>query len=161
MQVFINANCLFTVISELDELKKSFDNARTTIRFLEHQFSKGSRFIRSQRNNESLPIPLVKIPKKLGKFGTKNLTLFSDTFFQLFVSSSVADREHSIFIQIAQFCNYIQTNHSDNNIKVVTLLTGENFNSKKSAVFSYSGILNAASVDFERITTFHAKYEKK
>ncbi|XP_037047346.1 protein SMG5 [Bradysia coprophila] len=124
------------VISELDELKKSADNARITIRFLEQQFSKGSRFIRSQRNNESLSIPLVKIPKKL-------------------------DREHSIFIQIAQFCNYIQTHHSDNNIKVVTLLTGENLNSKKSPVFSYSGILNAVSVDFERITTFHAKYEKK
>lgn len=60
--------CLFTVISELDELKKSLDNARTAIRFLEQQFSKGSRFIRSQRNNESLAIPLVKIPKKLGKF---------------------------------------------------------------------------------------------
>lgn len=44
---------------------------------------------------------------------------------------------------------------------MVTLLTGENLNSKKSTNISYSGILNAACVDFERITTFHAKYEKK
>lgn len=71
------------------------------------------------------------------------------------------DRESSTFVQIAKFCNFIQTNHSDNNIKVVTLLTGENLNLKKSTNISYSGILNAAAVDFEKITTFNAKYEKK
>ncbi len=76
-------------------------------------------------------------------------------------SQTHTDRESSIFVQIAQFCNYIQTHHSDNNIKVVTLLTGENLNAKKATGISYSGILNAATVDFERITTFHAKYEKK
>lgn len=132
------------------------DNARNTIRFLEEQFSKGSRFLRSQRNNESLTIPLVKIPKKLGKFDKliKKISLFLTT-------GPHSDRESSIFVQIAQFCNFIQTNNPENNIKVVTLLTGENLNSKKSTNISYSGILNAASVDFERITTFHAKYEKK
>lgn len=71
------------------------------------------------------------------------------------------DRESSAFVQIAQFCNFIQTNNSDKDMKVVTLLTGENLHSKKSANISFSGILNAASVDFEKITTFYAKYEKK
>lgn len=58
---------LISVLAELDELKKTSDNVRNTIRWLEREFTNGSRFIRLQRNNETKPLTLIKVPKKLGK----------------------------------------------------------------------------------------------
>ena len=55
------------VFSELDELKKYSENARNVIKWLEQEFTRGNRFLRSQRANEILPLSLVKVPKKLGK----------------------------------------------------------------------------------------------
>ena len=61
-------NSIFSVLAELDDLKKTTEAARNTIRWLEQEFTKGSRFIRLQRNNESLALSLIKVPKKLGRF---------------------------------------------------------------------------------------------
>lgn len=52
----------------MDELKKSSEGARNAIRWLESEFSKGSRFLRLQRSHETLAIPLLKVPRKLRKF---------------------------------------------------------------------------------------------
>lgn len=59
---------LHTVLAEMDDLKKTSDLARNTIRWLEREFTNGSRFIRLQRNNESKPLSLIKIPRKLGEY---------------------------------------------------------------------------------------------
>uniref|UniRef100_A0A7G3ATP9 Putative nonsense-mediated mrna decay protein n=1 Tax=Lutzomyia longipalpis TaxID=7200 RepID=A0A7G3ATP9_LUTLO len=126
------------VLSELDELKKHSDRARNVIRWLEQEFKKGNRFLRSQRDHETLPLPLIKTPKKI-------------------------DREASVFLQIAQFCNYIVTNqmNPDGSTDAVTLLTGENLVEKKCPHFSYYGILNSIPVKFDQIQGFYAKYRKK
>lgn len=58
---------MFTVLAELDDLKKTSDGVRNTIRWLEREFTNGSRFIRLQRNNEIKPLTLIKVPRKLGK----------------------------------------------------------------------------------------------
>lgn len=56
-----------TVLCDLDELKKVKEGARESIKWLETEIKKGNRFLKIQRENESLQIPLVKIPSKLGK----------------------------------------------------------------------------------------------
>lgn len=58
---------LIQVLTDLDELKKTSEYARNSIRWLEREFTKGSRFIRLQRKDESKALSLIKIPKKLGK----------------------------------------------------------------------------------------------
>lgn len=55
------------VLTELDEMKKSREDARNAIRWLETEFSKGSRFLRLQRSYETQAIPLLKTPRKFGK----------------------------------------------------------------------------------------------
>lgn len=57
---------MFAALAELDELKKTSDVVRNTSRWLEREFTRGSRFVRLQRNNESKPLTLIKVPKKLG-----------------------------------------------------------------------------------------------
>lgn len=51
----------------MDELKKNSEGARNAIRWLEVEFSKGSRFLRLQRSYETLPVPLLKTPRKIGE----------------------------------------------------------------------------------------------
>lgn len=81
----------------------------------------------------------------------------------MFNCNFIPDREASVFLQIAQFCNYIVTNqmNPDTNADVVTLLTGENLVEKKCPHFSYYGILNSIPVKFDQIQGFYAKYRKK
>lgn len=67
----------------MDDLKKTTEDARNSIRWLEQEFTKGSRFIRLQRNNETLSICLLKIPKKLGKFSSIIGDGFWDRFNEL------------------------------------------------------------------------------
>lgn len=55
-----------TVLNELDKLKKFHEGARSAIKWLEIELTKGNRFLRIQKPQETLPMPLVKIPKKLG-----------------------------------------------------------------------------------------------
>lgn len=54
-------------MSALDELKGESGRAREAIRWLETQFQRGNRFLRAQRSNESLTLPLIKYPKKKDK----------------------------------------------------------------------------------------------
>lgn len=153
----------------MDDLKKTTEQARNSSRWLEQEFTKGSRFIRLQRNNENLPISLIKIPKKLGK-----LKKAPKKFDYINISFWSADREASTFVQIAQFCHYMNENHatksgSDHNDSiisetrpnVVTILTGDKLADKKESNLSFTGILNAATINFEQITAFYAKYKKK
>lgn len=86
-----------------------------------------------------------------------------------------ADRDASTFMQIAQFCHYMNENHgmkngsdrndgtmaSDTRPNVVTILTGDKLTDRKDSNLSYTGILNAATINFEQITEFYAKYKKK
>ncbi|XP_053697862.1 nonsense-mediated mRNA decay factor SMG5 [Sabethes cyaneus] len=125
------------VLSDLDELKKHSDGARNAIKWLEYEFSKGNRFLRSQKNHELLPMPLIRVPKKL-------------------------DRDASVFYQIVQFCNYIVTNHADkDSADIITYLSGESLQDKKLYNSTYIGILEAIPVKFEQIVTFYASYKRK
>lgn len=61
----------FAVLSDLDDLKtqeKTKEGARDAIKWLEAEFKKGNRFMRTQRDSENLLLPLLKIPNKLGEF---------------------------------------------------------------------------------------------
>ncbi|XP_049279919.1 nonsense-mediated mRNA decay factor SMG5 [Anopheles funestus] len=125
------------VLGDLDELKKHSEGARNAIKWMEVEFSKGNRFLRAQKNHESLPMPLVKIPKKL-------------------------DREGAVFNQIVQFCNHIVTNQADNDNDIITYLSGDNLQEKKLCNgSSYIGILEAIPVKFEQIVTFYSSYKRK
>lgn len=93
-------------------------------------------------------------------------------FFSVF-----SDREAATFVHIAQFCNFMNENHStnatnsddvaENTMKtsgrpnVVTLLTGDKLSEKKSTNFSFTGIMNAMSINFDQIGNFYGKYKKK
>lgn len=55
------------VLNELDELKKRSENVRHVIRWLEQEFKHGNRHLRAQRDNESQPLSLLKISRKMGK----------------------------------------------------------------------------------------------
>lgn len=57
----------FSVMSDLDELKKIKEGAREAIKWFESEFKKGNRFMRIQRDNENIQLPLLKIPTKLGE----------------------------------------------------------------------------------------------
>lgn len=118
----------------MDELKKYTEGARNAIRWLEQEFKRGNRHIRSQRDDETLPLPMIKFPKKL-------------------------DRESSSFLQIVQFCHYIVSNNSSHDL--LTLVTGESLNEKKCNNFSFTGIIEAIGVKTELIATFYSKYKKK
>lgn len=125
------------VLSDLDELKKHSDGARNAIKWLEFEFSKGNRFLRSQKSHEVLPMPLIRVPKKL-------------------------DRDGAVFHQIVQFCNHIVSNHADKeSADIVTYLSGEPLHDKKLYNSSYVGILEAIPVKFEQIVTFYSSYKRK
>lgn len=76
-----------SVLTELDELKKNNDQhgekVRIVIKWLEQEFIKGNRFLRSQRQNEVLSLPIIKVPKKLGKLKVVEYTL-SQNYITLF-----------------------------------------------------------------------------
>lgn len=55
------------VVSQLDEMKKESALARDSIRWIEGELRRGSRFLRAQRHNELLPISLIKYPRKKDK----------------------------------------------------------------------------------------------
>lgn len=65
--------------------------------------------------------------------------------------------------------NYTAKNEdgNDHNINdqarpnAVTILTGDKLGDKKASNLSFTGILNAAAINFEQITTFYGKYKKK
>ncbi|KAM8715209.1 hypothetical protein ACLKA7_002282 [Drosophila subpalustris] len=129
------------VLNELDELKKRSENVRHVIRWLEQEFKHGNRHLRAQRDNESQPLSLLKISRKM-------------------------DRDASVFLQIAQFCNHLVANHADPHVSelqknVVTYLSGDNLHEKnrQQQNFSYTGILDSIPVRYAQIQSFYAKFK--
>ncbi|XP_052852168.1 nonsense-mediated mRNA decay factor SMG5 isoform X1 [Drosophila gunungcola] len=129
------------VLNELDDLKKRSENVRHVIRWLEQEFKQGNRHLRAQRDNESQPLSLLKISRKM-------------------------DRDASVFLQIAQFCNHLVANHSDPHVSelqksVVTYLSGDNLHEKnrQQQNFSYTGILDSIPVRYAQIQSFYAKFK--
>lgn len=132
------------VVSALDEQKRVSRRVRDTIRWLEAQFRHGNRFLRAQRSNERLPLPLIKYPKK-------------------------KDKEAWLFFQVVECCHFLsQTSigrlemdsnkEKDSFVTLVTgsktLLSGSNTNG-----FSPLGVTNSAGVSLEHIETFHSKWK--
>lgn len=109
-------NVNFSVVSALDEIKRTSSKAREATRWLETQLRRGSRFLRAQRPHERLPIPFLKGPK-------------------------AKDKEAWLFFQITECCHYftqqskVGLNH-DSEAPVVTLLTGFSPLDKKSSTLS-------------------------
>lgn len=129
------------VLNELDDLKKRSENARNVIRWLEQEFKHGNRHLRAQRDNENLTLSLLKIPRKL-------------------------DRDASVFLQIAQFCNHLVANHSDPKSaefqsNVITYLSGDSLHEKQrnQTNFSFTGILDTIPVRYEQISNFYSKFK--
>ncbi|XP_037957394.1 protein SMG5 [Teleopsis dalmanni] len=128
-----------SVINDLDDLKKRSENARNVIRWLEHEFTVGNRFLRAQRDNENLPLPLLKLPKKM-------------------------DRDTFTFIQIVNFCNHLVANYTDGKcpefgINVVTYLSGDTIPEKQRHItkFCLAGLLDAIPIRYEQISNYYAK----
>lgn len=145
---------------------------------MEYEFTNGSRFIRLQRNNETKQLPLIKIPKKLGKYSIKKkntFIFFSCKFFDCepFYGYLFTDREATSFVLIAQFCNFINEHHAkhvsdmdaSNNTSiqanVVVLLTSEKLADSKCSNISCTGILDAIGIHYETIREFYAKFKNK
>ncbi|XP_030376889.1 protein SMG5 [Scaptodrosophila lebanonensis] len=129
------------VFNELDDLKKRSENVRHVIRWLEQEFKHGNRHLRAQRDNESQPLSLLKVSRKM-------------------------DRDASSFLQIAQFCNHLVANHADPHVSefqknVVTYLSGDNLHEKnrQQQNFSYTGILDSIPVRYDQIASFYAKFK--
>ncbi|KAH8287817.1 hypothetical protein KR018_000752, partial [Drosophila ironensis] len=129
------------VLNELDDLKKRSENVRHVIRWLEQEFKHGNRHLRAQRDNESQPLSLLKISRKM-------------------------DRDASVFLQIAQFCNHLVANHADPQVSelqksVVTYLSGDNLYEKnrQQQNFSYTGILDSIPVRYAQIQSFYSKFK--
>lgn len=110
---------LYSVISALDDLKRTSSRAREATRWLESQLQRGSRFLRAQRPHEKLPLPLIKAPKP-------------------------KDKEAWLYFQIIECCHYLtqQSNAGASEIPVVTLLTGND--DKKIFALCPDGLANSA-----------------
>lgn len=104
-----------------------------------------------------LPMPLFKIPKKLGK-------PFELTISNVWKAhcSILTDRDAAVFYQIVQFCNHIVSDHADKErTDIITYLSGDSLQDKKLHNSSYIGILEAIPVKFEQIVTFYSSYKRK
>lgn len=76
------------------------------------------------------------------------------------------DRDASVFLQIAQFCNHLVANHADPHVSelqknVLTYLSGDNLHEKnrQQQNFSYTGILDSIPVRYAQIQSFYAKFK--
>ncbi|KAH0539216.1 protein SMG5 [Cotesia glomerata] len=127
------------VVSALDEMKRTSGRAREATRWLENQLQKGSRFLRAQRPQERLALPLIKGPRP-------------------------KDKEAWLFFQIIECCHYLTQQNkvglsSDNEAPVVTLLTGISTEERKSSNFCPDGLAKSAGVNLEHIESFHTKWK--
>lgn len=132
------------VVSALDEQKRVSRRVRDTIRWLEAQFRHGNRFLRAQRSNERLPLPLIKYPKK-------------------------KDKEAWLFFQVVECCHFLsqtsigrlETDSNKEKDSFVTLLTGSKtlLSGTNTNGFSPLGVSNSAGVSIEHIETFHSKWK--
>ncbi|KAG5675291.1 hypothetical protein PVAND_005203 [Polypedilum vanderplanki] len=130
------------VLQDIDGLKKNKESARNAIKWLETEFQKGNRFLRTQRDSEILQMPYLKVPSKL-------------------------EREDAVFMNIVPFANFIVSNNTSDcgsDLPILTLLTGENLDTKKSSTTSninQIGILQSIPVKYDQIYRFFSKYKKK
>jgi len=155
-----------TVLQDLDDLKKNKEGARIAIKWLETEFKKGNRFMRTQRENEDLALPLLKIPGKLGK-----LLLLYSSGFSLSSPFQSTEREATVFMNIAQFANYIIANNTtedEGDDPVLTMLTGENLDNRKkqpattsNSSMNYVGILQSVPIKYDQVGQFYSKCKKK
>ncbi|XP_012230829.2 nonsense-mediated mRNA decay factor SMG5 [Linepithema humile] len=127
------------VVSALDEVKRVSAQAREATRWLESQFRGGSRFLRAQRPNERLALPLIKGPRP-------------------------KDKEARLFFQIIECCNFLTQQAKvgftgDGDAPVVTLLTGSDPNDRKALTFSPDGLAKSAGVNLEHIESFQMKWK--
>lgn len=100
-------------------MKSTSSQAREATRWLESQLQRGSRFLRAQRPNEKLAIPLMKGPKP-------------------------KDKEAWLYFQIIECCHYFtqQSQNGDSEIPIVTLLTG--IDDKKTLTVNPEGLAKSA-----------------
>ena len=73
------------------------------------------------------------------------------------------ERDDSVFMNIVPFANFIVTNNSDDigsDLPVLTLLTGENLDTKKSNGVNQAGILQSIPVQYDQAKRFYTKYKK-
>ncbi|KAL7040285.1 hypothetical protein ACKWTF_000340 [Chironomus riparius] len=132
------------VLQDLDGIKKTKEGARNAIKWLESEFQKGNRFMRTQRESEFLQMPLLKVPSKL-------------------------ERDDAVFMNIVPFVNFIVSNHSadsGSDLPVLTLLTGDNLDSDRKkyndtpSCINRAGILQSIPVKYDQIVRFYSKYKK-
>ncbi|EZA46384.1 Protein SMG5 [Ooceraea biroi] len=127
------------VVSALDEMKRVSSQAREATRWLETQLRRGSRFLRAQRPQERLALPLIKGPRP-------------------------KDKEAWLFFQIIECCHYLTQQAKmgftgDGEAPVVTLLTGCNLEDRKALTFSPDGLAKSAGVNLEHIESFQMKWK--
>lgn len=125
------------VLTALDQLKRDSALARNAIRWLEFQFQKGSRFLRAQKSQEALHLPLVSYPKQ-------------------------KSREAWTYFQVLECCHYLNNQSSacrnkDSDANFVTLLTGHTWDD--STTFSPVGVAKAVGISLEHIESFFAKWK--
>lgn len=141
---------LFTVLHELDGLKREQSTARDAIRWLEMQLESGSRFLRAQRTDQSKPLPFLKYPRK------------------------APPHVHN-FIQMLEFCNHFlandeQTQGGDGDSEgyrskvapMLVLLVGNDPKAEDEQYkeFSVKGAAKAAGISVENIEDFYAKWRQ-
>lgn len=113
----------------MDELKKESSGARSAIRWLEFQLRNGSRFLRTQRSTENVPIPNIKYPKKM-------------------------PREMHNFVQIIEFCYFFISQENNPVLKD----SSENENLSNSTIDAESGGVETESVENLKIKSSEADY---
>jgi len=121
----------------LDEVKRVSAQAREATRWLENHFRCGSRFLRAQRPNERLTLPLIKGPRP-------------------------KDKEARLFFQIIECCYFLTQQAKvgftgDGDAPVVTLLTGCDLNDRKALTFSPDGLAKSAGTSFHLLLFFILK----
>lgn len=140
----------FTVLQELDDMKREQSAARDAIRWLETQLRSGSRFLRAQRPGQARPLPLLKYPRKAPPY------------------------VHN-FIQILEFCNHFVADEKqsqggngdpDNSLQgkstpLFVLLVGDHPGGEEEyKEFSLTGAAQAAGISVEHIGDFYTKWRQ-
>lgn len=113
------------VISSLDLLKRESIGARESIRWLEMELRRGSRYIRSQKPNEKVSLSPMKYPKR-------------------------KEKEAWDFFQILECCKYLeqQCPRGGPSKTMVTLLTGGPYQRpSNSAVLAQSAGINTEDIE--------------
>ncbi|XP_064459395.1 nonsense-mediated mRNA decay factor SMG5-like [Ornithodoros turicata] len=120
------------VISSLDQLKRESIGARESIRWLEMELRRGSRYIRSQKPHEKVSLSPIKYPKR-------------------------KEKDAWDFFQILECCKYLeqQSPRGGPSKTMVTLLTGGPYQRPGNA----SVLAQSAGINTEDIEEFISKWQ--